>query len=218
MNKICLILLISPVLAFTQEIVTASRYMEMVSERYSGMRDYEAKISIQSGSSTMAGTVSYLIPSFLRIDFTTPAEQVIVFNGDQLTLYLPEYRAVLNQEVASGGAGLATGGGLTLMRRNYVPSYVTGPNPSPLEGSDESVVKLRLSRRAGAESFREIILSINPDTKLIRRMEGTTLGGSVIRFDFTNIRSNIGISEQRFIYDSPGSANIYNNFLFRDTE
>ncbi|MDR0644632.1 MAG: outer membrane lipoprotein carrier protein LolA [Treponema sp.] len=218
MKKICLFLLIIPVLASAQEIVTANRYMEMVSEQYSGMRDYEAKIGIQSGSSAMSGTVSYLVPSFLRIDFTTPAEQVIVFNGDQLTLYLPEYRAVLNQEVTSGGAGLATGGGLTLMRRNYVPSYVTGPDPSPLEGSGESVVKLRLSRRSGAESFREIILSINPNTKLIRRMEGTTLSGSVIRFDFTNIRSNIGIPEQRFIYDSPGSANMYNNFLFRDTE
>jgi outer membrane lipoprotein-sorting protein len=218
MNRICLILLIIPAIASAQEIVTANRYMEMVSERYSSMRDYEANIGIQSGSSSMAGTVRYLIPSFLRIDFTSPAEQVVVFNGDQLTLYLPEYRAVLNQEVESGGAGLATGGGLALMRLNYVPSYVTGPAPSPLEGTSESVVKLRLSRRAGSESFREIILSINPDSKLIRRMEGTTLSGSVIRFDFTNIKSNIGISEQRFIYDSPGSANIYNNFLFRDTD
>jgi outer membrane lipoprotein-sorting protein len=114
---------------------------------------------------------------------------------------------------------MATGQGLILMRRNYVPSFVTGPAPQPLEaGASELVVKLRLTRRSVSESFREIILSINPDTRLIRRIEGTTLTGSVIRFDFSGIKINQGIPAQRFIYDSPASANMYNNFLFRDTD
>ncbi|MCL2128587.1 MAG: outer membrane lipoprotein carrier protein LolA, partial [Treponema sp.] len=66
--------------AVSQEIVTAERYLETVSERYGGIRDYEAHIVIRSGSSEMLGNVSYLSPSFLRIDFTRPADQVIVFN------------------------------------------------------------------------------------------------------------------------------------------
>jgi outer membrane lipoprotein-sorting protein len=204
--------------AYTQEIVTAQQYLEQVSEKYSNMRDYEAKIGIQSGGSTMSGTVSHLAPAFLRIDFTSPAEQVIVFNGEQLTIYLPEYRAVLNQTVSSSGASMATGRGLSLLRRNYTPSYVTGPAPTPLEGSGEQAVKLRLIWRAGSENFREIILSISPESKLIRRIEGTTRGGALVRFDFSNIKINQGIPEQRFIYDSPASANMYNNFLFRDTD
>jgi outer membrane lipoprotein-sorting protein len=203
--------------AYSQEIITAERYLEMVSEKYANMRDYEAKIAIQSNGSNMTGTVSYLVPAFLRIDFTAPAEQVIVFNGDQLTLYLPDYRAVLTQAVTSGRSS-ASGQGLRLLRRNYTPSYVTGPAPVALEGTGESVVKLRLTRRSGAESFREIILSINPDSKLIRRIDGTTLAGALVRFDFSSIKINQGIPEQRFIYDSPASANMYNNFLFRDTE
>jgi len=72
---------------FAQEIITAERYMEMVAERYGGIRDYEAKITIRSGNTDMYGTVSHLIPSFLRIDFTTPSEQVIVFDGELLTVY-----------------------------------------------------------------------------------------------------------------------------------
>ena len=208
-----------------QEIITAGRYLEMVSETYGSIRDYEANIAIRSGNQDMTGIVSHLSPSFLRIDFTRPAEQVIVFNGELLTIYLPDFRATLSQSVnqsrrsGTSGASLASAQGLTMLRRNYIPSFVTGPNPEPLEsGSRENVVKLRLTRSAVSEGFREIILSINPDTRLIRRIEGRTIADGEVRFDFTNIRVNQGIPEQRFIYDSPASANMYHNFLFRDTD
>lgn len=208
-----------------QEIITAERYLETVSERYGSIRDYEARIFIRSSNVEMYGTVSHLSPSFLRIDFSTPSGQVIAFNGETLTIYLPEYRATLNQAITpsrrtgAAGASLATAQGLLLLRRNYIPSFVTGPAPVPLEnGSDEMVVKLRLSRRSVSEGFREIVLSINPNTLLIQRIEGRTIADSMVRFDFSDININQGIPEGRFIYDSPASANNYNNFLFSDTE
>jgi outer membrane lipoprotein-sorting protein len=208
-----------------QEIVTAERFLESVSERYGGIRDYEARIAIRSGNTDMYGTVSHLAPSFLRIDFTTPAEQVIVFDGELLTVYLPEYRAVLNQMVSAGrrpgasGASLASAQGLILLRRNYVSTFVTGPDPVPLEeGSGEMVIKLRLTRRSISEGFREIILSVDPAVRLIRRIEGRTIADGLVRFDFSQIQINQGIPEGRFLYDSPASANLYNNFLFRDTD
>jgi outer membrane lipoprotein-sorting protein len=207
---------------FSQEIITAERYLEMVSERYATVRDYEANIVIHSGNSEMFGRVSHLAPSFLRIDFTTPAEQVIVFNGEQLTVYIPQYRAVLNQAITQSrrsGASMASSQGLSLLRRNYIPAFITGPDPIPLDtNSREMVVKLRLTRRSVSEGFREIQLSIDPETRLIRRIEGRTIAEGLVQFDFANIRTNQGIPEQRFIYDSPASANLYNNFIFRETE
>jgi outer membrane lipoprotein-sorting protein len=207
---------------FSQEIVTAEQYLKTVSERYSSVKDYEAHIVIRSGSSEMVGNVSYLSPAFLRIDFTRPSDQVIVFNGELLTVYLPEYRAVLNQSITPGrrsGASLASAQGLALLTRNYVASFITGPNPVVLDtNSTEQVIKLRLIRRLTSENFREIILSINPTSKLIRRIEGRTVADTLVQFDFSNIRTNQGIPEMRFSYDSPASANMYNNFLFRDTD
>jgi outer membrane lipoprotein-sorting protein len=79
-------------------------------------------------------------------------------------------------------------------------------------------VRLRLTRRNVSEGFREIILYVNPQTHLIRRIEGRTIAEGLVRFDFSNIKVNQGIPEQRFLYDSPASANLYNNFLFRDTD
>jgi len=226
--KVWFLIVILPFLAVipvvSQEIVTAERYLETVAERYGAVKDYEAHIVIRSGSSEMIGNLSYLSPSFLRIDFTRPAEQVIVFNGELLTVYLPEYRAVLNQNITpsrrpAAGASLASAQGLALLRRNYVPSFVTGPNPVLLDANTrEEVVKLRLARKNISEGFREIILSVSSGSRLIRRIEGRTIADTLVQFDFTNIRTNQGIPEMRFIYDSPASAYMYNNFLFRDVD
>ena len=212
---------------FPQEIITADKYLEAVSERYGGITDYEAQVAIRSGSTDMNGTLSFLNPNLLRIDFARPTEQVLVFNGELLTVYIPDLRAVLNQTVAPmrrsstpmGGASLASAQGLQLLRRGYVPTFMSGPDPEALDERErEQVIKLRLTRRIASEGFREIILSINPETLLIRRIEGRTIADALVRFDFTGIRLNIGIPEQRFVYDSPASANLYNNFLFRDSD
>jgi hypothetical protein len=96
---------------YAQEIVTAEKYLETVSVRYGGVKDYEAHVVIRSGSADMTGQLSYLSPNFLRIDFSKPNGQVIAFNGEQLTVYLPEYRAVLNQEITSSSRSSAAGGG-----------------------------------------------------------------------------------------------------------
>ena len=210
--------------AQTQEIITADSYLKTVSERYGGIKDYEAHAVIRSGNTDMTGQLSFLNPSFLRIDFNRPAEQVICFNGELLTVYLPEYRVVLNQEIThrtsvATGASLASAQGLNLLIRNYIPSFVIGPDPVPLDtGSREDVIKLRLTRRTVSEGYREIILSVSPDSLLIRRIEGRTIADALVRFDFTEIKTNLGIPPGRFIYDSPASANVVNNFMFRDTD
>ena len=214
--------ILSLIYIFGQEIITAEGYLRLISDNYASIRDYEANIVIRSGNTDMIGSVSHLSPSFLRIDFTRPAQQVIVFNRETLIIYLPEYRAILSQDINQSrvsGVGMASAQGLSLLRNNYVPAFLTGPNPVPLDNnSTEMVVKLRLTRRYVSEGFREIILSINPDTRLIRRIEGRTIADADVRFDFTNIRTNVGIPEARFIYDAPASANMYNNFLFRDSD
>jgi len=211
----------------SQEIVTADKYLDAVATQYGTIKDYEALVTIQSDSTDMMGNLSFLDPNFLRIDFTDPPEQVLVFNGELLTIYIPRLRAVLNQTVTPakratspvGGASLASAQGLQLLRRGYVPSFVSGPDPVPLDDkSRDMVIKLRLTRRIASEGFREILLSIDPGTNLIRRIEGRTINDALVRIDFTNIKTNVGIPEARFIYDSPASANLYNNFLFRDSD
>jgi outer membrane lipoprotein-sorting protein len=168
----------------------------------------------------MYGTVSHLSPSFLRIDFSSPAEQVIAYNGETLMVYLPGDRAILSQGAGNTqGANIATARGLSLLSRNYIPAFVVGPDPVPLEdGSAERVVKLRLARRSASEGFREIILDVLPDSRFIRRITGYAVSGQTVTFEFSGIRINQGIPAQRFVFDTPPGASMYNNFLFKDSE
>jgi outer membrane lipoprotein-sorting protein len=203
-----------------QEIVTAAQYFGQVADRYSQISDYEGKITISTGKDTMKGDIIFKTPSLLRVDFTSPPDQVIAFDGQTLTVYIPGYNAILSQAAAdkpgAGTATMATREGLRMLKRNYTVAFETSPAPQPLEGAaGESAVRLVLGRSSAAEGFRTIKLYITPDSLLIRRIEGWTIAGDKLTFDFIGIKTNVGIPATRFVYDSPASANVYNNFLFK---
>ncbi len=214
-------LFISTVL-FAQNITTASAYFKTISEYYGTIKDYEVDFEIKIEKTESAGKLSFKAPNLVRMDYTNPPEQVICFNGDILTIYIKEpAEAVLQQQVTADGtnsaASLTTPQGLSLMSRYYTVAYETGQNPEPLEeGSDEMVVKLILTRKSASEAFRYIKLAINNDTKLIRRIEAVTPKGEEFIFNFFDYELNQNLSEQRFVYDAPSSANNYNNFLFTE--
>ncbi len=214
-------LFVSTVL-FAQNITTASAYFKTISEYYGTIKDYEVDFEIRIEKTESRGKLSFKAPNLLRMDYTNPEEQVICFNGDILTIYIKDpAEAVLQQQVTPGSSGsastLSTPQGLSLMSRYYTVAYETGQNPEPLEeGSDEMVVKLILTRKSASEAFRYIKLAINNETKLIRRIEAVTPKGEEFVFDFYDYVLNQNLSEQRFVYDAPSSANNYNNFLFSE--
>lgn len=214
-------LFVSTVL-FAQNITTASAYFKSISEYYGTIKDYEVDFEIKIEKTESAGKLSFKAPNLVRMDYTNPPEQVICFNGDILTIYIKEpAEAVLQQQVTTdntnNAATLSTPQGLSLMSRYYTVAYETGQNPEPLEeGSDEMVVKLILTRKSASEAFRYIKLAINNDTKLIRRIEAVTPKGEEFVFNFFDYALNQNLSEQRFVYDAPSSANNYNNFLFTE--
>lgn len=204
-----------------QSITTASAYFKTISEYYGSLKDYEVDFEIKIEKTETAGRLSYKAPDLLRMDYTNPEEQVIVFNGDMLTIYLPESAAVLQQQIPSGSssnaASLSTPQGLSLMTRYYTVAYETGQNAEPLEeGSDELVVKFILNRKSASEAFRYIKIAVNEKTKLIRRIEAVTPKGESFIFNFFDYKLNQDLTDQRFIYDAPSSANNYNNFLFSE--
>ena len=207
--------------AGSQDIVTAEQFFLRVSDRYAEVNDYEAAIAISNASQPMSGKLYFKSPSLLRIDFSQPPEQVIVFDGERLVVYIPQYRAVLQQETGSAGLGagaasLASREGLAMMKRNYTVAWETSPQAAPLDsGSQEMVHKLLLTRKTVAEGFKTIRISVSESNLLIRRIEGWTVANERIGFDLTSVRLNQNIPATRFLYDAPASANVYNNFLFQ---
>ena len=215
---ICLI--IFPVLfsAAQERIVTANEYLNFVSAQYGSIEDYEAKITITKGKEKMSGIIYYKTPSLLRINFDNPKEQVLVVDKEKLVIYIPKYRVIMQQKLKKkggvSGAGMASREGLRILKRNYIVSYLESPDFVPLdEGSTEMVKKLKFVWRTADEGFRQLIMSVGEDN-LIRRMVCVTADYTEMQFDFTDIKTNEGIPDTRFEYDSPASANVVENFLF----
>ena len=217
---ICLI--IFPALfAYSQEqarIVTANEFLNLVSAQYGSIDDYEAKVVITKGKEKMDGTIYYKTPSLLRINFDNPKEQVLVVDKEKLVIYIPKYRVIMQQKLKKksgvSGAGMASKEGLKILKQNYIVSYLESPDLVPLdEGSEEMVIKLKFVWRTADEGFRQLIMSVGEDN-LIRRMVCVTADYTEMQFDFTDIKTNEGIPDTRFEYDSPASANVFENFLF----
>ena len=217
---ICLI--IFPVLfSYAQEqdrIVTANEFLNYVSAQYGSINDYEAKIAITKGKEKMTGIIYYKTPSLLRINFDNPKEQVLVVDKEKLVIYIPKYRVIMQQKLKKkggvSGAGMASREGLGILRKNYTVAYLESPDFVPLDaGSEEMVKKLKFVWRTADEGFRQLIMSVGEDN-LIRRMVCVTADYTEMQFDFTDIRTNEGIPDTRFEYDSPASANVFENFLF----
>ncbi len=198
---------------------TASQYFDTVSEHYKTISDYTANLTISRGTEVQTAVAQYKKPNLLRLDFSNPAGMVIAVNSEKLMVWVPGYSVTFEQDLrpdAQEQTGtLATPGGLALLARYYTIAYAEDPAPVALEaGSSERVMKLRLNWKSNNEGFRELIISVNSNNKMIRRIEGRTTTGARIVFDFTNIVLNSGIPDTRFDYESPPIGNSIENFLF----
>jgi outer membrane lipoprotein-sorting protein len=213
-----LLLLAGPCALLAQEILTAESFFDEVSARYGKIQDYTGRVAITRGQETMKGKIYYKTPNMLRIDFTEPAEQVLVTDGEELTVYVPKYEVILLQKLKKRSqaalANLASAQGLNLLKRSYAVAYLIGPDYVSLdEGSKEQVKKLRLTSRSTSEGFRQITIAVGKNG-LIRRITGVTLNYEEFVMDLTDIAVNQNIPDTRFKYDAPAYANVYQNFLF----
>lgn len=212
------VVLFANVTLFAQ-IKTASVFFSEVSDEYEKITDYMASIKITQDGANSVGTVKFKAPGMLRMDFSVPAEQTIVFTGTELMIYVPSTRTSLVQSVDGGEiytSNMPSSTGLALMKRSYTIAYETGADPIPLhKGASEMVVALILNRRNASETLTKIRLLISPDTKLIRRVEAWPVYGSKMTFDFTDYKINSGIPDTAFVY-TPPAGEIVNNFLYEE--
>lgn len=207
--------------ASAQEIMSAEKYFAALSASYGAVQDYEALLTITQGKQVSRGKISYKTPMYLRIDFDDPKGQVIAFDGEMFTVFVPQYEVVLQQEYKKKGAGaiaaMVNSQGLAILQRSYNIAFLSSPGPVALdEGSREQVVKLKLTAR-GVTGYRQLVLSVSKDS-LIRRIEGAQTNGEKITLDFTGMRTNQGLPDSRFEYKPPAYANVIPDFLFDSEE
>jgi outer membrane lipoprotein-sorting protein len=197
---------------------TATRYFELVSQRYEAIEDYTADLVITKGDTVQTAEVWYKSPNLLRLDFVEPEGMVMAVDGELLQVWVPEYSVTFAQPLRRDSqaqlASLTGSSGLEMINKYYTVSYDPVPDLVPLDpDSSEMVVKLKAEWKSNNEGFRKLELSIDSDRR-IRRVKGITTTNEEIIFDFTNMVMNRGIPDTKFQYESPPTGNTIENFLF----
>ena len=217
-----LLLLLLAVAGFlsAQEIVTASEYFGTVAANYGRIETYAAQMVWSDNSGAMRASLVYKRPNLIRIDFEQPEDQWMIFDGDQLVIYVPVLNTVLVQDLrGSSGSGQVdvgplTAEGLSIMRRTYDVTFLESAEPVPIdEGSSLMVTKLRLERSAVTEGFRELVLSID-ENLFIRRFVATTVDFEQVQMDLSEIQINQLIPDAWFEEEFDPSASVDENFLY----
>jgi len=217
MKKLCLVLLVAsgPFLAQAQDLINAADIFNRVSNIYAKLNDLQASIRITRGDKTQSGVLYYSSHNLLKIEFYEPSKQVILVNRDNLQIYIPSQQTILEQQFDNSNTGLASSGGFSILKSNYSVSFAEAGLVPLSAGSSEQVYKLSLYPYAGSkEGFKYIILSVLPDSYLIRRIEAVNIKNERIIFDYSSILVNPGIPIARFSIDTPNLTNVYPDFLY----
>ncbi len=200
--------------------MSANQFFATLSDHYAGIKSYEATVSFKQDTTTSSGRLSYKAPDKLNIRFDIPSGQVINFDGKKLDVSLPSQKVWLEQEYKALPddqlAGIATGPGLAVLRAQYSVAYLVSPDPVPLDkDTNELVTKLKLVASAST-SYSDMIVSVKD--QLIRRIEATLTNGSTMVVDFTNMKPNAAVPDQRFVFVAPGDYELVKNWLFDPTK
>ncbi|OQY36176.1 MAG: hypothetical protein B6229_10645 [Spirochaetaceae bacterium 4572_7] len=213
------VLFLLPVLLFSQQ--TAGEFFKNISSNYAEIEGYTAHFKFTSGIRSniiQEGTISYMAPNLLRLDYDSPKDQVLCVNGTKMSLYVPTLGTLYEQTINTEEGVLETSGftsqGLSLFYTNYSISYLNGPELEELdEDNPEEVYKLRLIRRKASEPFRRIVMSITAEG-YIRRLESLKNNDEVLILDIVGLDSTVRLSKNLFDYDSPPTASTIPDFLF----
>lgn len=224
MNKnflIFIFLLSGSFAAFSQQ--TAGDFFETISDKYSELESYSAVFKFTTGvhsNIVQEGRISYLSPNYLRLDYSSPENQVLCVNSRKLSIYVPAHETLFEQTINSEEDALTletsgfTSQGLSLFSTNYSISYVNGPELEVLDKDNpEEVYKLRLIPRKYTEPFEKIVMSISSDG-FIRRLESTTRTDELIILDIVDIDTTAKIDPAYFDYEAPPTATKLTDFLF----
>jgi outer membrane lipoprotein-sorting protein len=222
LSIIGILLLLAAGAAGSQEILSAEKFLDAVSQQFGAITDMEADIAFTQSGTTWRGTLSYRTPLYLRIDFSNPKGQFIAIDAEQLVIYVPSLNVVMVQALKHRSSGqlaeMVTAKGLGMLARNFSVAWETGPDPVPLEsGSSEMVYKLKLTPRVASTGFRSMTLSVARD-RVFRRLEGVRADGERQVLDYLSVRINQNLPDQRFRIDTPPDANIIPDFLFDPEE
>ncbi|HOJ28906.1 MAG TPA: outer-membrane lipoprotein carrier protein LolA [Spirochaetota bacterium] len=221
LNKKLLRIAIAPVIVFLCVItgysykfdfVTVNDIVKQIKKTFSDVESYQANFVMVSDKmgkrQTQSGTIWYMSPHYLRIDFDVPYGQKIVSDGKQVWIYIPSINVVAEQDLNSSMFAIGTGSGLNRLFSKYHYKF-DGKEQPRVEGNNKYYV-LFLKQKETRSGFRTMKLWVN-EQYFITKAAGETANGKNITIKIKNINTKVDLKKGFFKFDPPSNARIIKN-------
>lgn len=210
--------LIAILVPLTARALDVDAVVAKVQARYDATRDFTADVTQEmtiaslGKTTTTRGTVAFKKPGKMRWELTDGDPQVIVADGKTLWLYQPADRQVLTAPFDAAFRSTTPISFLTGVGRIAEDFEVTlvgeDATPPSTAAADGQPLRLKLIPRRDRAVVGELELSVAPDTGDILGAAIRDPLGNVSRLQFRNIKRNVGLTDDRFVFDVPAGVDV----------
>jgi outer membrane lipoprotein carrier protein len=145
------------------------------------------------------GTLSLKRPGRMRWEYEAPERKTFVSDGRTFYFYVPADRQVIvrEQKDATGVAGLLLAGRGGLLE----------PFAPELQEAPPGRTRLRLVPRKPDPEVAEILLDVDAEYR-VRAIEVSDPQGNTSRFEFDELRENVGLRDELFEFEPPRGVEV----------
>jgi len=201
---------VSAVAAPLTPIEVATRLQEIYDATTTLVADFHQITTVQlrrARKKEAYGTLSIKKPGRMRWDYRQPDRQVLVCDGNTLTLYTEKTKQ------------MTTGDARRYLQSDITYAFFTGKGKitadfdvrAPLEGpvvTEEGLYRIRLIPKKPHPHVESITVVVDSTQFLPRAMDILDRFGGRTVFEFTNIQRNVAIADERFRFTPPPGTEI----------
>jgi outer membrane lipoprotein carrier protein len=190
--------------------------VKQLQARYEKMKDLQADFSQKTKIEgferpvTSSGKVYIKKPGRLRWDYLDPATEQIYVNQEDVKVYVPEHKQVLVgklTQMAASKAPLELLQGAAKLDESF--------EIEPTRGRDRGVGGIPLitlipkaKDQESTQNLQKIVVEVFPKTYFIRTVSLHEVSGNVAVFEFSNLKSNLGLGNEVFDFKTPADAEV----------
>jgi outer membrane lipoprotein carrier protein len=150
-------------------------------------------------------------PGRMRWEYAAPNEKLFVSDGVKLYSYLPQDRHVIVSSVppedqATTPALFLSGKGD--VARDFAAVLVDLP-----AGMPQGTRALKLTPNTPQREYDWLVLALDPVSLAVRGLVTVDAQGGTSSFSFTNLRENVGLSDNAFIFRIPRGVDVLTDSL-----
>ena len=166
----------------------------------------QANIGLQSQTTTnYSGTIYFQKPDKLRINYTKPAEQQVIYDADYLWIYTPELKQITKQNLNSTSIPIPLfifAGASNIDRDEFRKKHWIKLIKSDTVGT-VTTYRIGIKPKSKAAEFQEISFWFNRATYLPVKAKIIDPTGIIVSLTFSTIEQNITLPANIFSLSVP---------------